>query len=100
VSQLEAYIRSRSTDLQLKIVPLTEADPRKQPVVDNARLECIVVSTETEPAAEAINQVRLSKGLRALEIVTVDLVGEGSRYERLSSTEMRQRDLGQLLTAK
>lgn len=100
MSQLEAYIRSRSTDLQLKIVPLTEADPRKQPVVDNARLKCIVVSTETEPAAEAINQVRLSKGLRALEIVTVDLVGEGSRYERLSSTEMRQRDLGQLLTAK
>lgn len=98
MSQLTAYIHSRSSNLDLRIVPLTEADPRRQPVVDNATLECIVVSLETEPAAKAINEVRRSKGLRDLEIVAVDLVAEGSAYGKLSSTEMRERDLGRLLT--
>lgn len=62
-------------------------------------MQALVVSHETVPGAEAINEDRKRRGFRPLSIIVVDIVGKGSKElsgEKLSSTALRANDAGKL----
>ncbi|MDD3754800.1 MAG: phosphopantetheine adenylyltransferase [Methanobacterium sp.] len=44
------------------------------PTVDDPTIDAIVVSPETEPTAQKINQIRHNKGMNSLEIITIGMV--------------------------
>lgn len=44
------------------------------PTVDDPTIDAIVVSPETEPTAQKINQIRQKKGMNSLEIITIGMV--------------------------
>lgn len=56
-------------------------------------MEALVVSQETLPGGEAINQGRARRGFAPLALVVVGLVGgDGGVAAKLSSTALRERD--------
>ncbi len=44
------------------------------PLMTSSKIECLVVSSETEERGKTINQIRLEKGLPPIDIITVKLV--------------------------
>ena len=73
------------------IVPLE--DPYGTTIYDGD-FEAIVVSEETEPTAVEINDIRISKGMRPLDIVVVSFV---LAYDGtpISSTRIRRGEINQ-----
>ncbi len=57
-------------------------------------MEALVVSQETLPGGQAINDGRRSRGFAELALVVVELVGGHGAGEKLSSTALRSRDAG------
>ena len=83
------YFFSDKSDF--RIVPL---DDVYGTTIFDSDFEAIVVSEETEPAAIEINNIRISKGMKPLDIVVVSFV---LAYDGnpISSTRIRQGEINQ-----
>ena len=55
-------------------------------------VEAIVVSRETEPIANKINEKRRAKGLQPLEIIVIEMV-PAENHAPISTTRIRQREI-------
>lgn len=89
-------VRKRNLDKLLKNrypgrYEIVEIEDEYGPAISDGELEAIVVSEETYPAAEKINQIRRERGLERLVIYRVPMVlasdGEPISVERVKSGE-------------
>ncbi|XP_070712307.1 bifunctional coenzyme A synthase-like isoform X1 [Pempheris klunzingeri] len=99
VQRLEEFLQDIKPSLQVEIVPLD--DPFGVSVVDPL-LRCIVVSEETRKGGEAVNKKRIENGLPALVLHEIQLLKDAhhteTEEEKISSSSLRSRLLGTLLT--
>ncbi|XP_070707769.1 bifunctional coenzyme A synthase-like isoform X1 [Pempheris klunzingeri] len=99
VQRLEEFLQDIKPSLQVEIVPLD--DPFGVSVVDPL-LQCIVVSEETRKGGEAVNKKRIENGLPALVLHEIQLLKDAhhteTEEEKISSSSLRSRLLGTLLT--
>ena len=60
----------------------------------DVRMQALVVSQETVPGAEEINEYRRNKGYPELHIVVVDLIADTQAVKggKVSSTALREQD--------
>uniref|UniRef100_A0A3Q2QK84 Bifunctional coenzyme A synthase n=1 Tax=Fundulus heteroclitus TaxID=8078 RepID=A0A3Q2QK84_FUNHE len=100
VQRLREFLQDTKPSLQVEIVPLE--DPFGVSIVDPL-LKCIVVSEETRKGGEAVNKKRIEKGLPLLVLHEIQLLKDAHRdeieEEKISSSSLRSRLLGTLLTA-
>lgn len=85
---LEEFLRERG----FSNYEIIEIRDRYGPAVDLEELEAIVVSKETEPVAREINEIRKRRGLRELEVVTIEMV-LGEDGEPVSSSRIRRGEI-------
>lgn len=99
VQRLEEFLQDTKPSLQVEIVPLD--DPFGVSIVD-PQLQAIVVSEETRKGGEAVNKRRLENGLPALVLHEIQLLKDAhhteTEEEKISSSSLRSRLLGTLLT--
>ncbi|XP_034564462.1 bifunctional coenzyme A synthase [Notolabrus celidotus] len=99
VERLNEFLQDIRPSLQVEIVPLD--DPYGVSVVDPL-LQCIVVSEETRKGGEAVNKKRIENGLPALVLHEIQLLKDAHHTdmeeEKISSSSLRSRLLGTLLT--
>ncbi|XP_054454828.1 bifunctional coenzyme A synthase [Anoplopoma fimbria] len=97
--RLQEFLRDVKPSLQVEIVPLD--DPYGVSVVDPL-LQCIVVSEETRRGGEAVNKKRIENGLPPLILHEIQLLKDAhhteTEEEKISSSSLRSRLLGTLLT--
>ncbi|XP_018558851.1 LOW QUALITY PROTEIN: bifunctional coenzyme A synthase [Lates calcarifer] len=99
VQRLREFLQDIKPSLQVEIVSLD--DPFGVSVVDPL-LQCIVVSEETRKGGEAVNKKRIENGLPALVLHEIQLLKDAhhteTEEEKISSSSLRSRLLGTLLT--
>ncbi|XP_031699500.1 bifunctional coenzyme A synthase isoform X2 [Anarrhichthys ocellatus] len=97
--RLQEFLQDIKPSLQVEIMPLE--DPYGVAVVDPL-LQCIVVSEETRRGGEAVNKKRIENGLRPLILHEIQLLKDAhhteTEEEKISSSSLRSRLLGTLLT--
>ncbi len=88
MSNLKSFFSDKS---DFVVIPLN--DPYGTTIYD-ADFDAIVVSEETEPTAVEINKIRVSKGMKPLDIVVVSFV---LAYDGnpISSTRIRKGEINQ-----
>ena len=86
MGNLKSFFGDRSN---FNVVPLD--DPFGTTIFDED-FDAIVVSLETEPTAEKINEIRLSKGMKPLDIVVVSFV-LAEDGNPISSTRIRRGEI-------
>jgi len=69
--ELKALLMEWGVDGRAEIIPLN--DPYGV-TLSNGHVEAIIVSRETEPKAQEINEKRAAKGLPPLQIIVVEMV--------------------------
>lgn len=80
----------------LNVVTGMLTDPKEPTEAElNPDMEAIVVSLETVPGAEKINEGRRARGYCPLKIITVPLVGGSRADDKLSSSGLRAKEGGQ-----
>ena len=86
MANLKSFFKDKSNFI---IVPLD--DPYGTTIHD-ASFDAIVVSEETEPTAVKINEIRISKGMKPIDIVVVSFV---LAYDGIpiSSTRIRRGEI-------
>ena len=86
MSNLKSFFKDKSNFI---IVPLE--DPYGTTIYDSS-FDAIVVSEETEPTAVEINEIRISKGMKPIDIVVVSFV---LAYDGIpiSSTRIRRGEI-------
>ncbi|XP_040923139.1 bifunctional coenzyme A synthase [Toxotes jaculatrix] len=99
VQRLLEFLQDIKPSLQVEIVPLH--DPFGASVVDPL-LQCIVFSEETRKGGEAVNKKRIENGLPVLVLHEIQLLKDAhhteTEEEKISSSSLRSRLLGTLLT--
>ncbi|KAK9530313.1 hypothetical protein VZT92_011822 [Zoarces viviparus] len=97
--RLQEFLQDIKPSLQVEIMPLE--DPYGVAVVDPS-LQCIVVSEETRRGGEAVNKKRMENGLPPLILHEIQLLKDAhhteTEEEKISSSSLRSRLLGTLLT--
>lgn len=96
---LREFLIDCDANLEYNIVPIS--DPFGPSIVEED-LTLIVGSQETERGCQKVNEVRVSKGLSQLEVITVSLESDSSRMSnveeaKVSSSTRRMRLLGTML---
>ena len=99
IQELTKFVKDVDPFIEYNIVPIS--DPFGPAIVDKT-LECIVVSHETLRGGQKINEIRIKKDLKPLDIVEIDLINESNKnsaYEeqKISSSSLRMRKLGTVL---
>ncbi|KAG7492290.1 hypothetical protein MATL_G00013020 [Megalops atlanticus] len=99
VEKLQEFLQDVKPSLRYEIVPLS--DPFG-PSITDSNLQCIVVSEETRRGGEAVNKKRLENGLPGLVLHEIQLIKDAHHSEieeeKISSSSLRSRLLGTLLT--
>ncbi|XP_064177627.1 bifunctional coenzyme A synthase [Anguilla rostrata] len=97
--RLLEFLRDIKPYLQYEIVPLSEPFG---PSITDSELQCIVVSEETRKGGEAVNKRRLENGLSELVLHEIQVIKDAHHSEieeeKISSSSLRSRLLGTLLT--
>jgi pantetheine-phosphate adenylyltransferase len=86
MSNLNSLIEERSNYI------LARLDESYGPTVDDESIDAIVVSPETEPTAQKINQIRQMKGMKPLDIITIGMV-MAQDGKPISSTRIRKGEI-------
>jgi pantetheine-phosphate adenylyltransferase len=86
MSNLNTLLEGKSNYL------LARLEEHYGPTVEDESIDALVVSQETEPTAQEINHIRRLKGLKPLEIITIDMVlaDDGNP---ISSTRIRRGEI-------
>ncbi|KAJ8414379.1 hypothetical protein AAFF_G00052490 [Aldrovandia affinis] len=99
VERLQEFLQDVKPSLQYEIVPLSEPFG---PSITDSNLQCIVVSEETRRGGEAVNKKRLENGLSELVLHEIQVIKDAHHSEieeeKISSSSLRSRLLGTLLT--
>jgi pantetheine-phosphate adenylyltransferase len=96
---LRVWLESLGLAARADIVPLFDAFGSS---VNDAEIEALVVSRETKPTAEKINERRKNAGLSPLEIFAINMV-PSENCGPISTTRIRRGEIdreGRLLTGK
>lgn len=87
---VEDYLQELKPGLAVHTEPLFDA---YGPSVEDAGLQAIVVSKETEKGGEAVNKKRGERGLPRLQVIVVGVIAdEQAGGEKVSSTLLRRRE--------
>jgi pantetheine-phosphate adenylyltransferase len=86
LSKLKSFLRERAVLGRIEIIPLEDSFG---PTVLEDDFDAVVVSRETLPGADRINEIRDSKGMVPLDIVVIDMVLDEDAVP-ISSTRIRQ----------
>ncbi len=86
MSNLNSLIKDKQNYL------LARLEEHYGPTVDDESIDAIVVSPETEPTALKINQIRLEKGMKPLDIITIGMV-LAQDGKPISSTRIRKGEI-------
>ncbi|MBM3291251.1 pantetheine-phosphate adenylyltransferase [Candidatus Bathyarchaeota archaeon] len=89
LADVQAYLNERNLLERSTFFPL---DDPYGPATDNTNLEGILVSEETEPRAEEINQIRVKKGKKPLLIFVMKMV-LADDGKPISSTRVRRQEV-------
>jgi len=89
LQDVEDFLAEKGLLERAIFVPLS--DPYG-PTIDNGELEGIIVSEETEPRAEEINQMRVSKGRRPLLMFVVKMI-LADDGKPITSTRIRRQEV-------
>lgn len=71
VKNLMTFIQN---EIQLESYEITKLENEFGPLMISDKIECLVVSRETEGKGEKINQIRSKLGLQPISILVVDLI--------------------------
>lgn len=88
-NDLKKFLKERGYENRSLIVPLK--DPYG-PTICDEEIEGIIVSEETEPGAERINQIRNGKGLKPLLIIVLKMI-LADDGKPISSTRIRRQEV-------
>ncbi|KAJ8915136.1 hypothetical protein NQ315_000388 [Exocentrus adspersus] len=98
VRNVTDFLKDVCPELECSVVPIS--DPFGPAIVDPT-MEVIVVSKETVRGGEKINEIRVEKGLKPLDIVPVELIDEPNPHPneevKISSSTIRKRLLGTVI---
>lgn len=83
------FLRELDVFKRTKIVTLN--DPWG-PTITDPTIEALVASEETKNTIKKINEIRISSGLKPLELITVQMV-HADDYKRISSTRIREGEI-------
>ncbi|MCC7563964.1 MAG: phosphopantetheine adenylyltransferase [Methanobacterium sp.] len=86
MSNLNSLIKDRSN------YHLARLEEHYGPTIDDASIDAIVVSPETEPTALKINQIRQKKEMKPLDIITIGMV-MAQDGKPISSTRIRRGEI-------
>ncbi len=86
MSNLNSLLEDRSNYL------LARLEEPYGPTVNDKSIDAIVVSPETEPTAQIINQIRKGNGLKPLDIITIGMV-LAQDGKPISSTRIRKGEI-------
>jgi pantetheine-phosphate adenylyltransferase len=89
LKELKEFLRERGFLEKAEIMPLN--DPFGV-TLSAGCVEALVVSRETEPMANRINQERARRGLKPLEIVVIDMV-PSENHVPISTTRIRKGEI-------
>lgn len=86
-----AYLKTSFENPVFRIIKLYD---KYGPAISNKELEAIVVTEQTVKTAEEINEIRIEKGLKPLDILLADLI---RAYDNtpISSTRIRKGEITQ-----
>ncbi len=84
--ELKEFLEGRGCLSRAEIIPLRD---RYGPTINDGEIEALVVSKRSEPFSTQINEIRKSKGLKPLEIVSIDMVLAQDRVP-ISTTRIRR----------
>jgi pantetheine-phosphate adenylyltransferase len=87
--ELQAWLENLRLAARAEIVPLYDAFGT---TIKDPDIEALVVSLETKPTAEQINERRRNSGLSPLEIVTIDMV-PSENCAPISTTKIRRGEI-------
>lgn len=87
ISELEEFLKKFDSRYIVK-----RLEEHYGPTINDPSIDAIVVSRETKPTADKINEIRKEKGMDPLEIFIIDwvLADDG---EPISSTRIRNREI-------
>lgn len=103
IAELREYLEDCDLGIEYNIVPIK--DPFGPSIVEDD-LEAIIGSEESKLGCQKVNEKRLEKGLKALEVIIVGLQSESKNTEtaseaaleaKVSSSNARKELLGELL---
>lgn len=92
-SNVKRFLQKLKPSLNVEIVAIRDVCG---PTGTVPEIEALIVSRETVSGGEFVNKVRKGKGLQALDIHVVNVLGgkeEDGWKEKLSSTELREREM-------
>jgi cytidyltransferase-like protein len=84
--ELKEYLGKNGFLSRAEIVPLSD---RYGPSINNGEIEVLVVSKRSEAITSEINELRRSKGLKPLDIVSIDMILAQDRIP-ISTTRIRR----------
>jgi pantetheine-phosphate adenylyltransferase len=86
MSNLNTLIKGKSNYL------LARLEEPYGPTVEDESIDALVVSQETEPIAQEINHIRREKGIKTLDIITINMV-LAEDGKPISSTRIRKGEI-------
>lgn len=83
------WLENLGLEMRADIIPLFDAFGS---AVKDPEIEALIVSEETRPTAEKINDIRRKVGLPLLKIITINMV-PAQNFKAISTTRIRQGEI-------
>jgi pantetheine-phosphate adenylyltransferase len=100
LKELRSFLNEKGLLTRTQIIPIDDASGGV--LLPKNPIEALVVSRETEPTANSINEKRKEMGLPQLEIIVIDMV-PSENHSAISTTRIRRGEIdreGHLLRQK
>ncbi|XP_014287632.1 bifunctional coenzyme A synthase isoform X2 [Halyomorpha halys] len=99
MDRVRDFLEDIDPNLEYNIIPINDMFG---PTKDDPTFEMIVVSSETVGGGKKVNELRVSNGLKALQVLSVELIPDikldEEEEDKISSSNDRLRLLGTLIT--